>query len=116
MLIISQFPPRFLGEDEEMITVTVSTQNPNMVFEVTCVINGHSTVVDEGDTFDFPLSLATPQSLLTIQLGFTPNNGTGVYRVTIKGNKDRFSFTDTYDSKFGVDPLEKPFSFSVRAA
>ena len=112
MRIISMFPPRFFAADGETITVNVTAQNPNMVFLVKFKIGATTASVQQGNPIQFTMSSASPQSILALELGFQPADGTGAYAVRITGDTPGgATFQDTFDGKFGVDPLIVPFEF-----
>ena len=84
-----------------------------MVFLVAYKFGTTKTHVPQGSAIQFPMTSATPKAILALELGFDPDDGTGVYAVRIKGDKSDETFDDNFDGKSGVDPLILPFEFTV---
>ena len=113
MRIITMFPPRFFADDGELITVTVTAQNPNMVHLVSFQIGQQQGSIPAGSAAQFQMSQAAPDVIFVLQLGFQPDDGTGAYEVQIVGNPAEATYRDVFDSKFGINPLALPFEFLI---
>jgi hypothetical protein len=112
MLILSKTALQFEGDDGENITVDVTAQNT--VFLVTFVLDGAAEQnLNDGDQIQFTLSKNSAPSILMLQLGFQPKDGTGAYAVTVSGDQGGLTFSQSFGPKFGVDVLVKPFTFQV---